>query len=85
MAVERLVTGDEFRIRLQRQAAMDVCRFHPRLAAFNILNFLFGRRAVDDMNLMLAGNHLPSSQNKEATNDEDDKRSEQLGGIENPL
>jgi glycosyltransferase involved in cell wall biosynthesis len=40
-ALERLVTDSEFRARLQRRAMIDICRYSPELAAFNILNSLF--------------------------------------------
>ena len=43
-ALERLVTNEELRTRLQRQALRDICWFFRERAAYNILNAMFGER-----------------------------------------
>jgi glycosyltransferase involved in cell wall biosynthesis len=40
-ALERLVTDEELRTRLQRQAILDICQFFPEKAAYNILSAMF--------------------------------------------
>ena len=44
-ALERLVVDHDLRRQLQRRALVDVVRFSPENAAFNILQALFGKAA----------------------------------------
>jgi GT2 family glycosyltransferase/glycosyltransferase involved in cell wall biosynthesis len=41
-ALHRLITDDELRLRLQRQASYDICAFFPERPAFNTLAVLLG-------------------------------------------
>jgi glycosyltransferase involved in cell wall biosynthesis len=43
-ALERLVTDEQLRIRLQCNAVFDICQFFREKAAFNILNAIFEKR-----------------------------------------
>jgi GT2 family glycosyltransferase/glycosyltransferase involved in cell wall biosynthesis len=45
LALERLVSDEELRTRLQRHAIVDICQFFPERAAFNILNAMFQERS----------------------------------------
>ncbi|MFY9610388.1 MAG: class I SAM-dependent methyltransferase [Blastocatellia bacterium] len=57
-ALERLVSDEELRTRLQRQAVFDICQFFRERAAFNILNAIFEVRSRQD-------NALPRSEKNE--------------------
>jgi len=41
-ALERLHKDHDLRIRLQRQAIADICKYPPEWAAYNILMTIFG-------------------------------------------
>ena len=50
-ALNRLITNDDLRIRLGRQAIKDACEFPPEKAAYNTLMAFFPENAIDDKNV----------------------------------
>ncbi|TFH41360.1 MAG: glycosyltransferase, partial [ANME-2 cluster archaeon] len=48
IALNRLITNDDLRIRLGRQAIKDACEFPPEKAAYNTLIAFFPENATDD-------------------------------------
>ena len=64
-ALERLVTDDALRRRLQEQGVRDICRFYPERAAFNMLNALFGPE-IDEANRVAAAREEEARREAEA-------------------